>query len=206
MLYATLNLIFLNIHNLIDSMFWDKRCRSCDIKVKSEWLFCPNCGLDMKEIKSKDMFQEISKEFKQIDKMLEMKVPQFMLKPQLKSKGISITITSDNVSPPKIDVQSYGSHQRHQHEHRHEEKNIRVPKTTEEPETKIQKVRNKEIITLNLPDVKNLEDIEMKQLSQSIEIKAFAGDKAYFKLIPIPSNAMVNNEFKDGVLKIEVVK
>lgn len=90
--------------------------------------------------------------------------------------------------------------------HHHEHKNVRTPRITEEPETKIQKSQNRQTITLNLPDVKNLDDIEIKQLHQSIEIKAFAGDKAYFKLIPIPSDATVNNEFKDGVLKIEVVK
>ncbi len=190
-------------------MFWEKRCKNCDSKVKGEWIFCPNCATPLKEVRGKDIFQEVDKEFKQIDKMLEMKVPKFMLRPPLKAKGVSIIITADNVSPPKINVQTYGNqkHMHHQHEHmRHEEKPARIPKTTEEPETKIQRSQNKQIITLNLPDVKNLEDIEINQLQQSIEIKAFAGDKAYFKLIPVPLNATVNNEFKDGVLKIEVVK
>ena len=186
-------------------MFWDRKCKSCNNIVNKDWEFCPNCGATLKQMKNKDVFQEVDKEFKQIDKMLEMKVPKFMLRPPLKAKGVSIIITADNVSPPKINVQAYGE-QKQVHHHHHEEKPVRIPKTTEEPETKIQKVQNKQIITLNLPDVKNLEDIEIKQLHQSIEIKAFAGDKAYFKLIPIPSDAMVNNEFKDGVLKIEIVK
>ena len=190
-------------------MFWEKRCKNCNEKVKEDWVICPYCAFPLKEVKTKDLFQEVDKEFRQIDKMLDMKIPRFMLKPPLKAKGVSITITSDNVSPPKINVQTYGDqrHMRHHHEHRrHEEKPVRIPKTTEEPETKIQKAQNKQIISLNLPDVKGLEDIEIKQLQQSIEIRAFAGDKAYFKLIPIPSNASVNNEFKDGILKIEVVK
>ncbi len=156
-------------------------------------------------MKKQDIPQEMNKEFRQVDKMLE-KFPKFVLGSPLKAKGISITITADNTSPPKINVQTYGEHKHLHHEHGHDERPIRISKVTEEPETKIHKLQNRQIITLNLPDVKSLDDIEMKQLSQSIEIKAFAGDKAYFKLIPIPSNAMVNNEFKDGVLKIEVVK
>ncbi len=187
-------------------MFWDKKCKRCDSKADRQWAFCPHCSAPLKEVKTQDVLQEMDKEFRNMGKMMEIKVPKFMLKPPLKAKGVSITITSDNVSPPKINVQTYGEQKHHHHEHMREEKPVRVPETTEEPETKIQKIRNKQIITLNLPDVKSLEDIEFKQLSQSIEIKAFAGDKAYFKLIPIPSNAMVNNEFKDGVLKIEVVK
>lgn len=185
-------------------MFWDKKCKNCNVKIDKNWSFCPSCGHQLEEVKNKDVFQEFDKEFKQIDKMMELKAPRVMF-PPMKGKGISITITSDNVSPPKIDVQPFGGH-KHIHHHHEEQKPSRIPKTTEEPETKTQNIKNKQIITLNLPDVKNLEDIEIKQLDQSIEIKAFAGDKAYFKLIPIPSNATVNNEFRDGILKIEVVK
>lgn len=188
-------------------MFWDRRCKNCSSKIKPEWVFCPDCGFALKEVKNKDVFQEIDKEFRQIDKMLELKVPKFMIRPPIRGKGVSITITADNMSPPKIDVQTYGGHKHiHHHEPKRQEIPVRIPKTTEEPETSIQKVQNKQIITLNLPDVKSLGDIEIKQLSQSIEIKAFAGDKAYFKLIPVPANASVNNEFKDGILKIEIVK
>lgn len=184
-------------------MFWDKKCKNCNVKIDKNWAFCPSCGYQLRGGKAKDMFQEFDKEFKQIDKMMEMKAPQVVF-PPMKGKGISITITSDNVSPPKIDVQPFGGH-KHLHHHV-EQRPSRIPKTMEEPETKMQNIKNRQIITLNLPDVKSLEDIEIKQLDQSIEIKAFAGDKAYFKLLPIPSNAVVNNEFKDGVLKIEVMR
>lgn len=186
-------------------MFWDKRCGNCRMKIEKIWEFCPGCGNPLKEPKAVDMFQEIDKEFRQMDQIMKMKMPKFMLRPQGKARGVSITITSDNISPPKINVQTYGDH-KHMHHHQQEEKTARTAKIMEEPDTKIEKSRNKQTITLNLPDVKNLDDIEIKQLSQSVEIRAFAGDKAYFKLIPIPSNASVNNEFKDGVLKIEVVK
>ncbi len=184
-------------------MFWDKKCKNCNIKTEKIWVFCPNCASPLKEEGNrKGIFQKVDKEFRQIDRLFDLQNHKLIMKDPLKSRGVSITITADNTSPPKIDVQTYGN-QRHHHHH---EKPVRIPKTTEEPDAKIQKTQNKQIITLNLPDVKSLEDIEIKQLQQSIEIKAFAGDKAYFKLIPIPSNAMVNNEFKNGVLKIEVMK
>lgn len=184
-------------------MFWNsKSCINCDSKVKHEWSYCPNCGMGLKE----DIKKEIQNDLKEIDKIFEMKVPRFVVKPNAKSKGVSIIITSDNLSPPKINVRTFGEKQDHRHHHHHVEKPVRIPKLTKEPETKIQRIHNKQVITLNLPDVKSLDDIEIKQLQQSIEIKAFAGDVAYFKLIPVPSNAIVNNEFKDGVLKIEILK
>lgn len=185
-------------------MFWIRKCRNCDNKIDVKWSFCPSCGSPLKEVKGRDIFKQVDKEFKQIDHIMEMKLPRFMLKP-LNAKGVSITITSDNASSPRIDMHTYGG-QKHQHNHHHEDKPVRIAKTTEEPEAKVSRTDNKEVIKLNLPDVKSLEDIEIRQLNQSIEIKAFAGDKTYFKLIPVPSNATVNNEFKDGVLKIEVMK
>ncbi|MEM7824975.1 MAG: hypothetical protein QXO27_03305, partial [Candidatus Aenigmatarchaeota archaeon] len=81
---------------------------------------------------------------------------------------------------------------------------IRVTKVAEEPETEIQTVGNKQIISIKLPDVKKEEDIEIKKLEQSLEVKAFAGDKTYFKLIPIPKEASINKKFKNGLLKIEI--
>ncbi|MBI2542575.1 MAG: zinc ribbon domain-containing protein [Candidatus Aenigmarchaeota archaeon] len=184
-------------------MFWSKKkCRNCDNEVKSDWMYCSNCGIDLTE--KKHIHSEIDKDFRRIDKLFDGREPKFILKPSLKSKGISITITSDNMTPPKIEVMSSGEFKRKSQIE--EPKPVRIPKVTEEPHTKIERKHDKQIITVDMPDVKSLDDIELKQLHQSIEIKAFAGDKAYFKLIPIPMNATVNNEFKDGVLKIEVVK
>lgn len=165
-------------------------------------MFCPSCGNSLKHPKNNQFFKEADKEFEQAEKMFE--IPKFMMKPLLK-KGINITITSDNISPPRIEVTSSGGH-KHMQNHKHESRPARVAKSTAEPETTVQEFEDRKVVTLNLPDVKDLSDIEITQLNQSIEVKAFAGDKAYFKLIPIPSNATVNNEFKDGVLKIEVVK
>ncbi|MBI2546881.1 MAG: hypothetical protein HYW23_00340 [Candidatus Aenigmarchaeota archaeon] len=182
-------------------MFWDKKCKGCNSKIKSEWAFCPSCGVPLRE--TKKVSSEFDKEPIEIGRMPEMNIPNLMFKPFMKDKGISITITADNNAPPRIEVVTSGDQRKHHH---HEAKPVRLPKITEEPEMKVEQEQNKDVITLNLPDVKSLNDIDIKQLDQSIEIKAFAGDKAYFKLIPIPSNATVNNQFKDGVLKIEIQK
>jgi HSP20 family molecular chaperone IbpA len=83
----------------------------------------------------------------------------------------------------------------------------RKAKVTEEAETEVKTLGNKQIISVKLPDVESEDDIEIKRLEQSIEIKAFAGDKAYFTLVPLPASAaIVKKEFKNGVLRIEVEK
>ncbi len=54
-----------------------------------------------------------------------------------------------------------------------------------EPETKIRRMTDKIVYEISLPGVKNEQDIMINKLQNSIEVKAFSKDKAYFKLIPL---------------------
>lgn len=165
-------------------IFGKKRCKDCGGKLEKKWNFCPHCG---KGIKYKSIFDDVDKEFERMEKVFEL--PKIDLKPRV--DGVSIIISSG--MKPKMTARKAV------------EKPVKIPKFTEEPETTIERRGNRQIINIKLPGVKK-EDIEIKRLEQSIEIKAFAGDKAYFKLIPIPSSAAVNRSFEDEMLKIEVLK
>ncbi len=174
-------------------LFSKKKCRNCGGKIDNNWNFCPHCGEELTK-KSKNIFDEIDKHFEEVDKTLNFKP----------IKGISIIISGGGTKP-EIEVKNFG-HLDHKAERAIEkikEKPARIPKITEEPETMIEKIGNRQIVSIKLPGVK-MEDIEIKRLEQSIEVKAFDGDKAYFKLIPIPSNASINRTFENDMLKIEV--
>ncbi len=54
-----------------------------------------------------------------------------------------------------------------------------------EPETSVRRLTDKIIYEIILPGVKSEKDIIINKLENSIEIKAFAKDTAYLKLIPI---------------------
>ena len=77
----------------------------------------------------------------------------------------------------------------------------KLPK--KEPSTNIRRLANKVIYELEIPGVKSIEDISIVRLENSIEIKAFADDKAYFKLIPI-SFLIKNWKFSKGKLVLEL--
>jgi len=194
-------------------MFKSKKCRNCGEKIKDEWEFCPYCG---EETDTRDIFEDVDKEFKRVDKMFGSDLfnfPKFDMR-MPKGNGISITITSGMSREPKIEVRTSGQYKRIEPEIKknlgikpmqEEKREIRIPKVTEEPETEIQNIGNRKIISIKLPSVKNDSDIEIKKLEQSIEVKAFAGNKAYFKLIPIPSNVSITSKnFKDSILKLEI--
>jgi len=76
----------------------------------------------------------------------------------------------------------------------------KLPK--EEPGTSVRRLSNKVIYEIDLPGVKE-EDIIINRLQNSIEIKAFTKDKAFFKLIPV-SMPIMNYSLKKGKLVLEL--
>jgi HSP20 family molecular chaperone IbpA len=214
-------------------MFEKKVCPNCGERIKDDWEFCPHCGEEIeaeerweKEVApSGSIFGDIDKELEKIDKMFDFgsfKLPAFKMKPHMRGGGISITVQSGTGIEPRVEVKTSGEYKKLEpelkrrfgikppieevEEERVKKKKgeVKLPKVTEEPETEIRNMGNRQIISIKLPDVKNEDDIEIKKLEQSIEVKALTDDKAYFKLIPIPPGVAISKKFKDGVLKIEI--
>jgi HSP20 family molecular chaperone IbpA len=216
-------------------MFEKKVCSNCGEKIKEDWEFCPYCGEEIEKEKLrakeriapfKNIFGDVEKEFERIDKMFgfdSFRFPSFKIKPGSRGGGVSITIQSGTGMAPKVEVKTFGEYKKLEPELKRklgvkpaveevaEEQEgkkrleVKLPKVTEEPETEIQNLGSRQIISIKLPDVKSEDDVELKRLEQSIEVKAFAGDKAYFTLLPLPSSAAIaKKEFKNGVLRIEV--
>lgn len=74
----------------------------------------------------------------------------------------------------------------------------------EEAITKVRRFTNKIVYEIELPGVKDEKKIFINKLQNSIEIKAFAKDKAYFKLIPV-SFPIKNWKFSKGKLILELI-
>jgi len=79
-----------------------------------------------------------------------------------------------------------------------------VPACTEEPKSDIRRIGDKVTVDICLPGVKSGEDVEIRDLESSVEVKALAGDKAYFKILTKPAQFRISGKsFKDGALRLE---
>jgi len=79
-----------------------------------------------------------------------------------------------------------------------------MPKITEEPKTEVKRVGGSVVVDINIPGVKSDDDIEIKRLESSVEVKAIAGEKAYFKILTKPAQfRLVGRSFNNGVLSLE---
>lgn len=173
-----------------------------------------------KDIEAFDLspfFRSFEKEIKEIEKprVTRIRIPRG-------GSGFSIRITSGTGQPPRVSIKTFGDVDKEKLEKQVKEQLgvrqagavgqkvqekgyvMRKPKTTEEPKADIRRTLTGLIVELELPDVKSEADIDVKELESSVEVKAMAGDKAYFKILTKPEQFhLKGKKFKDGKLVLE---
>jgi len=139
--------------------------------------------------------------------------------------GFRIHITSGSGGPPKVSIKAFGDAGKESLENgavgggsnamearQAKRKIIRMPsfsraaapKTCEEPRADVRRIGGKVAVEMCLPGVRSDEDIEVKDLESSVEVKAIAGERAYFKILTKPEQfRLTGRSFSKGVLHLE---
>ncbi|UCC91644.1 MAG: zinc ribbon domain-containing protein [Candidatus Aenigmatarchaeota archaeon] len=206
------------------------KCPRCGSDVNEGWKFCPKCGsgLERKRDLFGGVFERMERELKGMDRAFERDFQVFDLSPffkkPVKSSGFSIKISRSGREKPKVSVKTFGDIDRKEvneevgklgfrgipKPERQEVKGegicLEAAKTTEEPEMCVRRIGDRIVVEVKLPEVRDPKDIEVVSLENSIEVKAIAGDKAYFRILTKPPKTnIVRKDFEDGVLRIELV-
>ena len=199
-------------------------CPNCGVRFKKRNDFF-NGIFDIGKI-----FDRFSKMQGEINKSLEKDFEVFDLSPAFrkpvkgKSTGFSIRITRLGGNEPRVSVNTFGDvdkgavkkevqelvedvgvkFKKPAEEQKPKEKELPVPKYTEEPKTSVKRLDSKVMVEIDVPGVKSDDDIRVNELENSVEVKAIAGDKAYFKILTKPEQFRITKkEFKNGKLSIE---
>jgi len=140
--------------------------------------------------------------------------PRESTKTTKKNGGISISISTSGDKPPEIKVRSFGNMPGFNEKEQEMKKvqKINLPSSDsrkffglpkKEPTTDIRRFSNKVVYEIKIPGVKSIKDISIIQLENSIEIKALAKGKVFYKIIPI--NLPINKyNLSSGVLTLEL--
>jgi len=160
-------------------------CRYCGKFLSDTWRYCPHCGRKI--------------EGDPLDLLFRRSIG-----------GFSIRITS--VSKEKLTGESREKESPH---HPSEESTFRlsrydaatIPSRKKrhsffhrdvlEPEGETHHIGKHTIIQVKLPGVKE-EDIDIRKLEESIEIKAFKNDTAYFKQVQVPQSSQILSHHLEG--------
>lgn len=196
-------------------------CEKCGNDVAEDWEYCPFCGSPLKRdvalqfpafIDPEDLLNDIDEEFRRMkDAFRNVWLARKNFEPT-KGGGISIRISSKEGRDPKIDVHTFGDYEEHapKIEERLGIEKARTqartpPKITREPKTLIEREDDKLILRVKVPGVTSEEDIDIKRMTESIEIRAYAKDTAYFTLFCIPPNSKIlSKRLENEELVIEV--
>ena len=155
------------------------------------------------------LMKNLDKEFKKLDENSDNEFKQ-----PIKRSGVSISISTSFDGKPKISFNSIGDDDKLNKKQQKEKKFIsksfspeKLKKfqtlAREEPKTSIRRFSKKVVYEIEMEGVKTIEDISLTKLENSIEIRAIAKDKAYFKLLPI--NLPISNyTFSEEKLILEL--
>ncbi|MFH0829830.1 MAG: hypothetical protein V1887_01560 [Candidatus Aenigmatarchaeota archaeon] len=166
-----------------------------------------------------DIFGQIEKQMQQqMQDMDRMFGQEMFAKPRIivpkGGSGISISINSSQGGEPKISVKTFGNAKKMEPQIMKElgvrnggEEKIERPKMTAEPEMTVKNEKGKQVYTIALPDVKDERNIKVNRMPNSIEVRAKAGDKLYFKLFEVqPQLSIAEQKFSNGKLTLVLEK
>jgi len=137
--------------------------------------------------------------------------------------GVSVKISSSDDKEPKMDIKTFGNLKGHEDalnrwfgipsieekaaEELQEEilKDRKPPKVTEEPKTIVNKIDKNLEFRISVPGVKSEDDINVRQIQDSIEVRGYVDDKAYFTLFSTPPGSKIHSKrLENEVIIIEV--
>jgi HSP20 family molecular chaperone IbpA len=204
-------------------------CPRCGSKIEKDWDYCPRCGTPFRQrdvfslFDMGKIFERLGKVQEEMKKSIEKDFEVFDLTPafkKAKSSGFTIRITSSGDSTPKVYVKTFGdvdekavrrevgemaeqTGMKLKQSHKPAEKELPIPKYTEEPKTSVRRADSGVVVEIEMPGVRSEEDIRINELESSVEVRAIAGDKAYFKILTKPEQfTITEKEFRNGKLVI----
>ena len=156
------------------------------------------------------LLKEVDKQFKELDKQIPADKKSVKIKP---TSGISISISAIDGQNPQIRINGFLPEFNKEQKFEEKIKPLKITPEQEkklsslprkEAETRVRRLSNKLVYEIELPGVKNMRDVSINRLENSIEIKAFSDKEVYFKLLPV-SLPVLNHKLEEGKLILELM-
>ncbi len=207
-----------------------KKCPSCSEKINKNFDFCPICGSNQRSKYEKEDFGLIGKNdiieesmfnsggsfmekmfetaFKVLEKQMKNLPNEFAENPKINSSlpnnlHMQFFVNGRRVFPQIIDNKQVKPAVKKQKIIIPEGRLKEISKLPrQEPSSKLKRMSGKVIYELEVPGVKNIEDIIINKLENSVEIKALAQDKVYSKTLNIKL-PVLGYRLADGNLSVE---
>ncbi len=179
-----------------------------------------------------NFFKDFNLDMPNIDKIFKKPIfrdfeildltPQFFRKPKTTKKGFTIKMSRKQNEEPKVEVETFGDVDpeyirskipinfkipKKESKDVQKDKPKKVAKEYSEPAAETRWIEDELHIAINLPEIYQEKDIQIDQLTESIEIRAVGEKKGYFKIVQIPKGAkIISQEFVPQKLILRIKK
>ena len=179
-----------------------RKCTYCRHKLKDKWDYCPHCGTQVN--KQISMFGLLKKQM-DIMRNLMLNDNFYDQRNERPRTGLTIRIDSRRVNQPRMQVFARPVPAREKEPYQGRVQNQRtLPANIIEPKVHVKRLAKEMIITIPIPGVKSGKDVELNRFTNSLEVRAFAKDKGYFKILNIPkSHKLVEKTLSDESLSLK---
>ncbi len=168
------------------------KCKSCKKDLDGEqWKYCPHCGEEQakKPIYSLGMQDVTDRMLSGIQRILMRKLfttlAQAIRQSESANSDGSFRVKITSSKRPAAQATKQATVQAPDMTTANKRP---VPKETIEPKADITKLPGKLKINIPLPGIGCMDDIDILKFENSCEIRAYTGDKLYFKIIQTPQN------------------
>jgi HSP20 family molecular chaperone IbpA len=168
------------------------KCKGCGAELKDDWAFCPHCGSKNAPSQLRHLDDALNV-FEQSIKNIFSDVANFPF-----GKGFIVEI-SRGEGEPKVSIKDFDDISEV-----FKSRNRVNPRDPEVVEPEVTIERNGRLIKVSLPGVENNDDIVVRKLENSIEVRAKAGKKKYFTVIPVKYKKIAAKMFSQNMLEIKL--
>lgn len=163
------------------------KCKQCKSKLKQIWNYCPGCGeplLDEVETLFRKLFTEMQNHLYQEDGLDSLNDHRGKAKTGRMHTEKSKTMRSDGSQNTKtINKVKKSSLSKVKQEEMGSWDAVRCFGKIENPQTHVRRLTDYIIYVLKVPGVKRKRDVLIDQIGSTTEIKAYAKDRIYFKVL-----------------------
>ena len=149
-------------------------CTQCQSALKQTWSYCPSCGETIQERRNdilETFFSEVYRQLEQEEASLQ------------KEKALTrecIARCKEGLQTQQVVRGKLQTKQEVLQQAENQNKEL-----VENPKIKVRRLSDMIVYTLAMPGLTRKKDVQINQLDQTIEIKAYAKDKVYFKVLNI---------------------
>jgi hypothetical protein len=188
-------------------------CPSCGKKVSQEQNFCANCGANLRRFKGytgdfKSQLEAMMRDLLENNAEALQELAEKVARGEAFGKGLFFSVEMRDGKPiiKSGDIEDFEEFIKNAPVPSFVKEMMRREQTVEfkEAEVSVSEDNRRKEISIHMPGLKSLDDVEIKKNADILEVAGKAGKTIYFAQVPLEGGVVVNTRLVDGNVKVDI--